>query len=270
MTNQLNEIDIFKPLIPKLLKIAHQNQSKSNFSVTTKSDSSTVTSTDKEFDHLITQVIAHNLPNDIIISEEVDTNHHDTTNSGRVWIIDPICGTENFAKGIPLYCTNIALYQNNQPEFSIVIDYLKQTYYWTSFDHPHIFNRSQVIKLPKLPNKTIDIDNGYVPLTGSDLELQSLGKIISHLINAKWTTNELGTSLAFTYTALNLFSAFICPKAHMWDFAAANAFIKKSGGVTTNFKGEPWNLQHSSIIASNDPNTHQQLLEIVQQYLTED
>lgn len=74
-----------------------------------KSKREIVTTADLAADRLIRDKIQTEYPNDSILSEEQDS--HSYEQSGRIWIIDPIDGTANFAYGHPYYAVSIALFE---------------------------------------------------------------------------------------------------------------------------------------------------------------
>jgi myo-inositol-1(or 4)-monophosphatase len=72
-----------------------------------KGDGSLLTEADIESNDLITRRISERFPEHGLLTEEGDTVAPD---GPCVWIVDPLDGTTNFARGIPLWCISIALY----------------------------------------------------------------------------------------------------------------------------------------------------------------
>lgn len=73
-----------------------------------------VTEADIASEKLILERIKHKFPNDGIISEEAGQT---IGNSGRVWLVDPLDGTRNFALGLPFFCVSIALIEGTKAIF---------------------------------------------------------------------------------------------------------------------------------------------------------
>ncbi|MBK7839149.1 MAG: hypothetical protein IPJ49_16055 [Candidatus Obscuribacter sp.] len=73
--------------------------------IVTKDDGSPVTKADKEVERFIREAIAKKYPDDGILGEE----EGEVRRSNRTWIVDPIDGTYNYARGIPIWSTLIAL-----------------------------------------------------------------------------------------------------------------------------------------------------------------
>ena len=79
-----------------------------------KSARDVVTEADHQSEALILDAIRHRHPTDAILAEE--TGEHQavageapTSGRGRVWIVDPLDGTVNYANGIPFFCVSIGL-----------------------------------------------------------------------------------------------------------------------------------------------------------------
>jgi myo-inositol-1(or 4)-monophosphatase len=83
----------------------------------TKSDGSLVTQSDRWADHEIKQSILAAFPDHAVLSEE---DFHLFTNADWTWVIDPIDGTTNFARGLPLWGISIGLLYRGQPVFGHV------------------------------------------------------------------------------------------------------------------------------------------------------
>ena len=82
-----------------------------------KSEFDLVTEVDKNIEDFLIASILERYPSDNILSEET---HSDGIVSGRTWIIDPIDGTCNFARGIPVYGVQLALCDEGRPVMSLI------------------------------------------------------------------------------------------------------------------------------------------------------
>jgi myo-inositol-1(or 4)-monophosphatase len=86
---------------------------KSGTEVSVKADASVVTEADLAADELITEAIKKEFPNDVILSEELQTTF--STNGQAVWIVDPLDGTTNFSLGLPFWGVSIARVVDDKP-----------------------------------------------------------------------------------------------------------------------------------------------------------
>ncbi len=95
-----------------------------------KQDGSLVTQADRWSDREISQAIAHHFPDHGILSEETV---HIFPENDWCWIIDPIDGTTNFTRGVPIWAISLGLFYKGTPVFGFVyVPPLKQTFhgYW--------------------------------------------------------------------------------------------------------------------------------------------
>ena len=102
---------------------------------TTKADGSLVTTSDQWADQFLRKAIATAFPDHGVLSEEAE---HMLPAQDWCWIIDPIDGTTNFARGIPIWGISLGLIYQGVPVFGCVhIPPLNQTFhgFWSAPDH---------------------------------------------------------------------------------------------------------------------------------------
>lgn len=87
-----------------------------DLNVQTKPDLSPVTDADKSVEKALIELLALNRPDDAIVGEEFGSSGQGI----RKWIIDPIDGTANFVRGVPVWATLIALSIDGKPTVSVV------------------------------------------------------------------------------------------------------------------------------------------------------
>lgn len=93
-----------------------------DFTVTTKPDRTPVTEADREVERAIREGLAAARPDDAILGEEFGASGHQNSEHRphRQWIIDPIDGTANFLRGVPIWGTLIALAIDGDPVVGVV------------------------------------------------------------------------------------------------------------------------------------------------------
>ncbi len=217
------------------------------------------TQVDVDVENLIVAEIKKRFPQDHILAEENNTNT--VIPKGRIWIIDPICGTNNLARGIKNFCTNIALADNNKLIASCVIDHSQNNYFWSIGEGKVYINNNLVKPSEKRPDVVIDVDFG--PLASVDKPQKEkhnrfLKKLITETSN--YYIISLNSSLGFAYTAVGKVDGFVTVFNHPWDICASSFLIQESGGVITDLSGKPWTLESVGAIAAKDKEIHQKLL----------
>lgn len=102
-------MDLARKAGEEILRISQNN----NLDTKEKGTKDVVTVADTKSEKIIIKGIEEKFSNDSIIAEESGTYHR--TENGYTWVIDPLDGTSNYSRGIPLYCVSIGYMKNNKP-----------------------------------------------------------------------------------------------------------------------------------------------------------
>lgn len=219
------------------------------------------TEVDVAVENLVVAEINKAFPGDAIMAEE----GHAATKipEGRIWLIDPICGTGNLGRGLKSFCTNIALADKQQLIASCVVDHSCGDYFWSVGDNQVYFNE----KLHTRPvndqkfGVVIDVDFGALPNVDDSQKAKLSDAALELSKEPGYMLQSLNSSLGFAYTGVGKIDGFINVYNHPWDICAASFLIQQSGGVITGLDGKPWNIATSGAIGAVSPQVHQKLLE---------
>ena len=99
-----------------------------SFTVEHKSDGTPVTEVDREVEELLRAQLSRVRTRDGIIGEELGS----TGTAARQWVIDPIDGTQNFVRGVPVWATLIALLDQGEPVMGLVSAPALQRRWWAA------------------------------------------------------------------------------------------------------------------------------------------
>ncbi len=265
----MKEAEIIRKIIElklfNFVRASFLKNMKHAFNIEKKQDGTLVTSVDKKVEKIILNVIKSNFPDDYILSEESFSKINCLQK--RVWIIDPICGTKNLAFQIPAFTTSIALLSQGKPIFSLIVDYINKDYFWAIKEKNGVFNRKgeKIRVFKNKAQKEIVLDYGYLD-TEADSDQKSAFFKIARELYTKYNvrTTTFSTALVFAYAALNRrFSGFIIPFTKPWDFVPAAYLMEKSGGIVTNFEGQPYSCKDRFIIAALNKPLYKVLLNTV-------
>lgn len=215
------------------------------------------TQVDVDVEHLIVNEIKKRFSKDQILAEETQSDV--VIPKDRIWIIDPICGTNNLARGIKNFCTNIALADNRELIASCVVDHSQNDYFWSTGDKKVFINNTLFQPGEKRFDVTVDIDLGAV-VTAAQKEKYNrfLNKLI---IETNYNLISLNSSLGFAYTAIGKVDGFLSIENHPWDICASSFLIQQSGGIITDTLGKPWTLASVGAIAAKNTDIHKKLLD---------
>ncbi|HPU94664.1 MAG TPA: inositol monophosphatase family protein [Candidatus Gracilibacteria bacterium] len=229
-----------------------------------------VTKYDRASENFIKKEILKKFPNHEFLGEEsgkskpkqANTNskiHQSRTGKSStkasdtyMWIVDPIDGTKNFARKIPLFAVSIALYKNGKPLIGVVHNPVLQETFWAEKGKGAFksspWQKTHRIKTSKT-TKLVDaiLVTGFHP--------QSTRKnlpIFAHLAAKSFGMRRTGSaSIDLCYTASGLFDGFWEFDLKPWDIAAGVLILQEAGGKATNFDGSPLDFKLKQFLGTN-------------------
>lgn len=206
-----------------------------------------LTETDGEVERLIATRLAESFPGDSFFGEEGGGAF-----GQLVWIVDPIDGTADFARGVPYFCVSIAFVQDGLTEIGVLYDPMLDELFATQRGHGATLN-GKTIKVSSID----DIRHSVVELGWSArVSFDRYAKVLSRL-------NELGAgvkrrgsgALGLAYVAMGRQDAYCELHINSWDAAAAVLLVKEAGGWTNDFLTEECLRSGNRVIACT-PHLH--------------
>jgi myo-inositol-1(or 4)-monophosphatase len=175
------------------------------------------------------------------------------------WLVDPICGTRNFASGIPLYCVNLAFVEGDEVTVAVVghpstseIDVAERGRGAWSVNEGA---RRRVATSEA--SRTIVIEDGKA--TGHRRE--QAARFTAAAIRAdRWDFRSLGTTLASPYVAAGRIAAYVVFWASAVHTAAGSLLITEAGGAVSDIDGRAWTIHSDSLIGSANRGLHEEVL----------
>jgi myo-inositol-1(or 4)-monophosphatase len=204
-----------------------------------KSAKDVVTEVDHLSEALIIKAIRARHPTDGIIAEE-SGEHVDgagdapTTGIGRVWVIDPLDGTINYANGIPFFCVAIALVEAGKPIVGVIHDPMRRETFAATDDGPAMLNGRAIRASVK-----DELTDYVVSMALSGRALVGRARALRKAIRVSRAMGSAALSLA--YVGNGRFDAFVQQGGlSSWDVAAAGLIAERGGALLTNLDGGPW------------------------------
>lgn len=231
-------------------KIIRKYTKESSFEVTLKGKNDLVTDADLASEKEIIARIRDSFPDDEILAEE--TERKTKLPKGRVWIIDPIDGTTNFAHGFPAYCISIALWDNMVPVVGLVLEVANNELF-------HAINGEGAFKNGQ-PIQISQENDPASSLIGTGFPYKELGlvdnylKLFKRMMEKTHGVRRPGTAAwDLCNVACGRFEGFYEYGLSAWDVAAGALIIKEAGGKVMDWNGgDDW-LFGKRIIAGNTP-----------------
>lgn len=220
-----------------------------------KSQKDFITRIDLDSERMILKVIKENYPRHNFISEESVPKDN---NSSYTWIIDPLCSTNNFVFGLNLYGISIAVLYDKEPLLGVI--YLPELDYLLTAEKgkgAFLNNKKIHVSLRK------KIDDALVLYDNQFYRDKRMYKNLLRIINKSLTVRILGSAAHdLSLVAIGRADVRIFHKTKPCDFIAGGLIIEEAGGKVTNFKGERFSLDDSSVVASNGM-FHNKILEVL-------
>lgn len=216
--------------------------------VRTKPDRTPVTEADLAVERAIRDRLATARPGDGILGEEFGTEG----DSPRQWIIDPIDGTSNFLRGVPVWGTLIALAIEGEPVVGIASSPAMGRRWWAARGAG-----AWTTEAPGAEPRRIGV-SGVDALSDASLSFQSLAQWrdagyldrLLGLAERVWRDRAYGDLWSYTLLAEGLIDITGEFDVKPYDLAALVPIVEEAGGRFTSIKGEPgpW---HGSALATN-------------------
>jgi histidinol-phosphatase len=204
--------------------------------VTTKPDRTPVTDADQAVERSIRSGIERARPADSILGEEYGTQGH----SQRQWIIDPIDGTANFLRGVPIWGTLIALAVDGVPVVGVVSAPALGKRWWGATGHGAWAQvegeDARAVRVSAVADLA-DASLSYNSLKGWDEEGR-LDDVVA-LSRRVWRSRAIGDMWSYMLLAegaLDIVGEF---DLKPYDMAALIPIIEEAGGRFTSVSGEP-------------------------------
>jgi histidinol-phosphatase len=221
--------------------------------VRTKSDLSPVSEADEATERMLRERLAQERPDDGIVGEEFGSGG----STARRWILDPIDGTKNYVRGIPVWATLIALEEDGRIEAGVVSSPALGRRWWAARGEGAFCN-GRALRVS--PIATLgDAHLSYDSLTDFD-QFGTTDRVID-LIRKCTRTRAFGDFWSHMLVAEGAIEIAIEPKVAVWDMAAVQVIVEEAGGRFTDLNGEA-RADGGSALSTNGP-LHDAVLELL-------
>jgi histidinol-phosphatase len=196
-----------------------------------KSDESPVTAADRACEKLIVDRLEQEFPEDGVLGEEGANREG---RNGRRWIIDPIDGTRDFVRGIPLWAVLIALEQDGEIVAGAAHSPRQGLLLWAGQGEGAWANESRLRVSDKSdPAEAVLCFNGF-----NKLGVNRFAPCLFSWVQRFWSVRSLGGALDAMLLAQGQTDVWIEPNAAPWDLAPLKLLIEEAGGRFASFEGQ--------------------------------
>ncbi|MBD8507910.1 histidinol-phosphatase [Hoyosella sp. G463] len=205
--------------------------------IDSKPDLTPVSDADLAVERALRATLATARPADAILGEEFGGTAAFT---GRQWIIDPIDGTKNFVRGVPVWATLMALLEDGVPTAGVVSAPALARRWWASSGQGAYTtalggpaHRSQVSAVADLASASLSLSS----LSG--WKERGNREQLLDLTDAVWRVRGFGDFYSYCLVAEGAVDIAAEPEVSLWDLAPLDILLREAGGAFTSLAGDP-------------------------------
>lgn len=230
-------------------------------SIDFKSEKDVVTEADHLSEEAILEIIGRAFPGDSFLAEESGESGEWGNDADRLWVIDPLDGTVNYANGIPFFAVSVGLVVEGEPVLGVVLDPTRGELFSATRGGGAFLDGRPIhcADKPRIVDTVV-----HLGLPGSGFARQSTD--FRHTVRI---VRSMGSAtLAMTYLANGRFDAYVQYQGlSTWDICAAGVIAIEGGAIVTSRLGNHWfdiGMPSKSIgIVAATPRHHGAFLELL-------
>jgi len=223
-----------------------------------------VTEVDVEVERMFRALVSERFPDHRILAEEFGEGSEGQADSPFCWIFDPIDGTTNYAHGLPIFCSALALEIDGRVDVAAIYDPTRRELFTAE--------RGEGARLNGVPMSVSEADTliDAMLCTGFPYNVHTMVDeivgLFAEFVGHARAVRRLGSAaIDLCYVAAGRLDGFWERLLSPWDIAAGALIVEESGGTVTALDGTPFNARAGEVLASNG-RIHQPMLEVIRDY----
>lgn len=221
------------------------------------------TTADVEAEKAILDVLRAACPDDVVLGEE--SGRTGTGGNGRTWLVDPLCGTLNYAVRSMLTSVNVALRSGTHVDVAASADPFTSEVFWTDGTAAYVRRGDTDERLaPSAESRLVDV-NLDPPFPNKNVFLAARMLADDGFIE-QFRPRVVSTTLAVAWVAAGRRAAYVTDGNCLRDsvhFAAGIALCQAAGCVVTGIDGHPLDAGGDGLVVAADERTHAALLTLI-------
>jgi len=253
ITPTLSNLEKMAKAAGAILRAGYYNSKK----ITHKGVIDLVTDIDRTSEEYLLEMIRSDYPQDRVLAEESGEN---PGKDCRLWLIDPLDGTVNYAHGVPIFSVSIAYQSEGQVQLGVVYDPMRDECFSAEFGRGAWLN-DQAIQ----PSETTSLDQSLL-VTGFPYNIRTTKNDnldnYARLSKLSQGVRRLGSAaLDLCYVAAGRFDGYWELDLKPWDIAAGSLIANQAGAQVTDILGNADYLKCPCSVITANNQVHPQLLE---------
>ncbi|KPL80526.1 hypothetical protein ADN00_01375 [Ornatilinea apprima] len=229
-----------------------------------KSLTDIVTEIDRQSEEFLTGQVLSRFPGDTIQGEEGGLTQGE---NGRVWHIDPLDGTVNYAHGVPIFSVSLACAWDGAVQLGVVYDPMRDEMFsarrgqgaWLNDAPIHVSQTEELVSALLV--------TGF-PYTIREQEATNLDHFTHFCMRARSVRRLGSAALDLCYVAAGRLDGYWEIGIHSWDVAAGGLIVEEAGGRVTTLRGDEAYFKPPYDLACANPRLQPQMLDVLRLGLT--
>jgi myo-inositol-1(or 4)-monophosphatase len=224
------------------------------------------TNADIEAEQAMLAVLRRACPEDAILGEE--SGRTGGASSTRTWLLDPLCGTLNYAARMRVAAVNVALRARERLVAAAVADPFNDEVFWTEGAAAFVRTAGQDAPLvPTASSRLVDLN--FDPPFPNAPAFRAVALAADPDFVSTFRPRVVSTSMALAWVATGQRAAYITDSdlRDSVHFAAGLAICEAAGCSVTDLWGKPWGNGPTGLLAAADVETHVVLVKLVRKQL---
>ena len=207
-----------------------------------------VTRADREAEQAVLDAIRAEFPDDPVVAEESNGDAAVPEN-GPAWVVDPIDGTNNFVRDVPLWATSVAAVEDGEPVAAAnALPVLGDTY-TADADGAYLDGEPISVSGETDPEAMAVCPTIWWPVDRREEYAAACREAVERFGDLR--RHGSAQAVLSMVAAGQLDGAFTNVEANPWDTVAGVLLVERAGGTVTDIHGEPWRHDSRGLVASN-------------------
>jgi myo-inositol-1(or 4)-monophosphatase len=220
-----------------------------------------VTEIDLKIEREFREMIAERFPDHVVLGEEFASEDDRDATPRYCWVFDPVDGTTNYAHGLPIFCSSLALEIDGEIAVGAVYDPTRRELF-TAERRAGAWLNGRPLRV-SLTDTLLDslLVTGFH--YGIQRDPEELVSLFREFITRARAVRRLGSAaLDLCYVAAGRFDGYWESKIQPWDVAAGALIVTEAGGRVTTVNGQPFRSRGGSVLATNG-HIHDLMLDVI-------
>jgi myo-inositol-1(or 4)-monophosphatase len=221
-----------------------------------------VTDVDLAIETMFREMISSRFPDHAVLGEEMGGSP--TPPDGPCWVFDPIDGTTNFAHGLPIFCSSLALEIDGIAEVGAVYDPNRRELFTAERGGGAFLNGRPL----RVSGAATLVDAMLVTGFPYDVHarVEEIVGLFAAFVRQARAVRRLGSAaIDLCYVAAGRMDGFWERDLKPWDVAAGALIVSEAGGQVTNMNGEPFTSRSNQVLGSNAL-LHRAMLDVIRSH----